>query len=164
MSWKIGIMALVLTVISVSDAQDGEREKRLAEIKKLEQRAEKLLDQGRRTEAFDALARAALLRDNLKSPQRGRKKPKSDKPKAKGKAGKRGPSDLQKASAALSKALESGNMQGVNSAAKRFQAVALQAEKRHRAQMAAARKDRNRLEARLKAIEDSVAELRKALR
>ena len=54
MKYLIGIGILAALSAGIAQAQDGDRAKRLAEIKQLEARAEKLLDEGRRPEAFDA--------------------------------------------------------------------------------------------------------------
>jgi len=158
MKWLIGIMVLSVVGIAGVQAQDGDRAKRMAEIRKLEQRAEKLLDAGRRAEAFDALARAAVLRDNLKKSGKAEQKPKSDaKARAKGK--KRGQSDFRKASDALSKAYKADDMAGLRRAAMHFQTVALKAEKRHREERA----ERARLVRRLEQLEAQIAALKKLM-
>ena len=53
--------AVLLLLALPAVAQDAI--KMLEQAKKLEARAEKMLDQGKRAEAFDTLARAAALRD-----------------------------------------------------------------------------------------------------
>jgi len=180
MKWMIGIVALAtlcLTTLglatpclaapclatpddAIASAQDSERDKRIAQIKKLEKQAEKFLDQGRRTAAFDALARAAVLRDMLK--KQGPKKDglKKGAPKKSKKARK---SEVGRASDALAKALKTNDMAGIRNAAVRLQQAAVTAEAKHKSALANERRERKRLEARLTNIEQQVAQLKKAL-
>ena len=145
----------LLVLVAVAGAQDASREDRLDQIKKLEARAERLLDAGQRAEAFDALARAAVLRDLLKKSPKAEPKPKRGA-KTDAPATKRRPTEVQRASAALAKAVDAGNMEGVKRAARRLQRAAAAAEKRHR-------EERKRLEARLNSIERQIAALKKLL-
>lgn len=145
MKWIVGLVALAAIV----GAQDAEREKRIAEIRQLEATAEKFLDQGKRAEAFDALARAAVLREALKNGA-----PEADKP---------APSAIEQASAAFEKAVQSGDIAIIRKAAAVFRLAALEIERRQREQLDAERGKRQRLEKRLGELEGQVAALKKLL-
>jgi len=165
MNYLIGIGLLVALCAGSVEAQDGDRAQRLKEIKQLEARAERLLEAGRRPEAFDALARAAVLRDALK--KSGKPAPKAKaKAKTEPKPARTRSSDFQKASAALTKALNGQDMRALHIAAMRFQAVAMAAEKRQRQQreqLTAERRKRMRLEQRLTELEQQLMALKKLM-
>ena len=145
MKWMAAVLLLALPVV----AQDAD--KRLEQAKKLEAQAEKLLDQGKRAEAFDALARAAALREKVRAQGRTDAKPKKKK-----KAGKslkvRKADPVEVAHTELDLALQAGNMEAARKASLKLRrARAAQAER-----IAA-------LEKQLRAMEKQLAEIRRML-
>ena len=79
-TWMGMGMGLCLLLVLPALAQDSDD--LLQKARNLERRAGKLLDQGKRAEAFELLAQAAELRDKVRNPA-----DQSDKQKAKAKAG-----------------------------------------------------------------------------
>ena len=141
------IAILLITVCAV--AQDGQRDKQIAQAKKLEARAEKLLDQGKRAEAFEALAKAAEIRERARA-RKPQSKPKS-KPKSKLKRRRADPVEI--AHVELDLALKAGNVKAAMAASDRLR----RARARQAAQIAA-------LEKQLRALEQQMAEIRKLLK
>ena len=115
MRWIAIIALLALPAL----AQD----KRLEQAEKLEKKAEKLLDQGKRKEAFEALAKAVELRRQAKeqpAAKPGRKPaPKPEqKPKPTPNPPKADPVDV--AHGDLDAALRKGNLEGAKKASARL--------------------------------------------
>jgi len=122
----LATLLVLLVPIYVVGAEDGDD--LLKRARELDQRAEKLLDQGRRAEAFALLARASELRAEARGerqpapaaadkpqPQKKKRKkakaaPKKDRPRNVGKAAN---ASLER----LDKALEQGDMRGARAAA-----------------------------------------------
>jgi len=135
--------AVLLLLALPAVAQDAN--KMLEQAKKLEARAEKLLDQGKRAEAFDTLARAAELREKAKAAA-----PASAKPKKKLKKRKADPAQI--AHTELDLALKAGNVQ-----------MARKASAKLRKARAAQAKRISALEKQLRGMERQLAEIRRML-
>lgn len=135
--------AVLLLLALPAVAQDAN--KMLEQAKKLEAKAEKLLDQGKRTEAFDTLARAAELREKAKSSA-----PASAKPKRKVKKRKADPTEI--AHTELDLALKAGNVAMARKAS----------DKLRKARTAQARRI-SALEKQLRGMERQLAEIRRML-
>jgi hypothetical protein len=135
--------AVLLLLALPAVAQDAN--KMLEQAKKLEARAEKLLDQGKRAEAFDTLARASELREKAKAAA-----PASAKPKKKLKKRKSGPAEI--AHTELDRALKAGNVP-----------MAQKASDKLRKARAAQAKRISALEKQLRRMEQQLAEIRRML-
>jgi len=170
--WALLILALPVL------AQDAD--KLLGEAKALDAKAEVLLDQGRRAEAFELLAKAADLRAQAReatraeAPGEAGKKAKSKKKKAKkkkphGKA-RRAPAPaapraaLDAAFEQLDRALEKGDMEAARGAAHQMRRHLLRWTKQLDArEKRLASQGPGSVKARIAALERSVKELRKLL-
>jgi len=152
-------IAVLLLFAVPALAQDAD--KNLEQAKKLEAKAEKLLDQGKRAEAFEALAKASELRRKAQGEAKpAAKKPeqtdakKADKPVAKPKPSpnpkKADPVDV--AHAELDAALKAGNLEGARMASEHLRAAREGQKKRIAA-----------LERRLHSMEQQMAEIRQLL-
>lgn len=135
--------AVLLLLALPAVAQDAN--KLLEQAKRLEAKAEKQLDQGKRAEAFDTLARAAALREKAKSAA-----PDSDK--AKKKSRKRKADPVENAHTELDRALKAGNVQ-----------MARKASDKLRKARAAQAKRISALEKQLRGMERQLAEIRRML-
>ncbi|MHC4848800.1 MAG: hypothetical protein ACYTEG_10135 [Planctomycetota bacterium] len=135
--------AVLLLLALPAVAQDAT--KLLKQAQKLEAKAEKLLDAGKRTEAFDTLARAAELRSKAKSSA-----PAKGKPKSQVKKRKASPAEI--AHTELDRALEAGNVQ-----------MAKKASDKLRKARAAQAKRISALEKQLRGMEKQLAEIRRML-
>lgn len=150
-------------------AQDAEE--LLEKAKALDARAEALLDQGRRAEAFELLAKAADLRAQARAagtkPDPKAKKEKKKKTARKVKKKAKAPDPRQALDAAfqrLDQALERGDMEGARAAAHEVRRHLLRWTKQLDAREKRLRKAGPRsVEARVAALEKQVKELRRLL-
>jgi hypothetical protein len=162
--WALLILALPVL------GQDAD--KLLREAKALDAKAEALLDQGRRAEAFELLAKAADLRAQARQatrPEAG-KKAKSKKKKAKKrpqKKAKKAPAPREALDAAfeqLDRALEKGDMAAARGAAHQMRRHLLRWTKQLDArEKRLASQGSGKVEARIAALERQVKELRKLI-
>ncbi|MHC4953305.1 MAG: hypothetical protein ACYTGZ_05395 [Planctomycetota bacterium] len=165
MRLMIGLLALAVVAV----AQDSDKNKARAEIKRLEARAEKLLADGKRVQAFDALARAAEIREKLegskakkaKGKTKAEAKPKQNpKPKPKMTDRPKRAGNTQAAYAALARAIGAGNKEAAMKAAANLRNTQKRKEARLNQLLAAARDRNSELAARLTRLEKQVAELK----
>ena len=148
-------MGLCLLLVLPALAQDSDD--LLQKARNLERRAGKLLDQGKRAEAFELLAQAAELRDKVRNPA-----DRSDKQNAKAKAGKKAgekapPGKASMAALQRMQAALKGN--DMNSA----RGAGVEAHRLLSAWAAQLSSRQNRLRKRVEAIEKQIAELRKLM-
>lgn len=151
-------------------AEDAEQ--LLEKARALDAKAEALLDQGRRAEAFELLAKAADLRAQARSagqkppPKAKPNKAKKNKTPAKGK-GAKAPDPRQALDAAfrkLDQALEGGDMEAARAAAHEVRRHLLRWTKHLDAREKRLQKQAPRsVEARVAALEKQVRELRRLL-
>ena len=141
-------MAILLITLSAV-AQDGRDEKQLTQARKLEERAVKLLDQGKREQAFDALAKAAEIREKLRTRASTKAKPKKKLPKGV-KVRPVDPAGI--ALTELELALKKGNVKAAQKASVRL-----------RMAMTAQAKRVAALERQLSSLEKQMAEIRRLL-
>jgi len=135
----------ILVVLALLALPEPARVKRLEQAGKLEKKAEKLLDQGKRTEAFDALARAAELRRKAAAKTEPEPKPNaSPDPRA--------ADPVEVAHGELDAALRKGDLEAARKASVRL----------HEARAAQARRIAA-LEAQLDALREQVIEIRALL-
>jgi len=157
---------LVLAVAVAAQEAKPKADKRLEQAEKLEKQAARLLDDGKRKEAFDALAKAAELRRQAEggattdgpkpgvqaAPKAAADQPEADQPKkAAPKAGKR-TDEVETAHAALDEALRAGDMKAAQAASARLREARTRQAKRVAA-----------LEKRLRAMEKQLAEIRELI-
>lgn len=130
----------------------------LKQARALEKRASALLDQGKRGEAFDLLARAAELRERAKIADKGKAAPKEKQPKPKPKRARL--SHMQQFERSLKgfdAAVQAGDMKRAREAAQRTRGVLLNwARSLEKAQP-------DRTARRVARLEKQVAELRKMI-
>ena len=152
------LLALLLLIPTVlADENDDLRK----EIQKLEKRAEKLLNEGKRADAFATLARIAELRAKAKKGKKATRKvtapppPRGDMRATDAPTARRA-NRVGSAQAALDRALAAGDLKAAR--------VANQAAKRERKKLRDAAQATNRRRAkRLGQLERQVAELKKLL-
>jgi len=142
------LLILPLLFVAPAMAQDE-----IAQAKKLEATAEKLLDQGKRVEAFDALAKAALLRDKArdrarvkaatskKQPKKATQKKTTPKPKK--------PATVDQVHTRLDRALAKGDIKAAQAASKSLRRAHSGARKRQNSRLAALEKQLGMLEQQL---------------
>lgn len=143
-----------LLIVVSATAQDGPK-KALVQAEKLEAKAEKLLDQGKRAEAFNLLARAADLREKDRA-NKSRKTPTAKKtkkpaPKKAGsqKAESRKPATVAQAHARLDRALAKGDVKAAKAASKALRNAHKRAHNQLEGRLAGAEKQLGLLERRL---------------
>jgi hypothetical protein len=164
------LLALLILALPVL-ARDPD--KLLKEAKALDVKAEALLDQGRRAEAFELLAKAADLRAQARQATRAeapgetakpKKKAKKNKPEGKAKKAPDPREALDAAFEQLDRALEKGDLEAARGAAHQVRRHLLRWTKQLDArEKRLAAQGSGSVEARIAALERQVKELRKLL-
>jgi len=163
------LLALLILALPVL-AQDAD--KLLREAKALDAKAEVLLDQGRRAEAFELLAKAADLRAQAREATPGeagkkakpKKKAKKKKPQGKAKKAPAPREALDAAFEQLDRALQKGDLEAARGAAHQMRRHLLRWTKQLDArEKRLASQGSGSVEARIAALERQVKELRKLL-
>ncbi|MHC4225441.1 MAG: hypothetical protein ACYSUN_15735, partial [Planctomycetota bacterium] len=158
------ISPLIFTVF-VLPAAAQEREKLLKQAQQLERKAEALLEQGKRGEAFDMLARAADLRERARAAPEKKAQKKAAKKKRKAKPA--GKPAVDQAFKEMDAALKEGDLTAARKAAVHLRELLglweRQLEAREQVKALRSKSDDARLLQRVEALEQQVRELRREI-
>ena len=150
------LLAILLPLLLIPVAQADDAEKTRAEIKRLEKRAEKQLNDGKRAQAFATLAQIAEMRAGLKKKPQPKRAVDAPKPARRMEATATARPRAVPAQVALDRALAAGNLNAARQANAR-----LKVELRRRAETQ--KRINQRRSARLAQLEKQVQELKKLL-
>jgi exonuclease VII small subunit len=158
---KYFVSALIFTVFALPAAAQ-EREKLLKQAQQLERKAEALLEQGKRGQAFDMLARAAELRERARAAPEKKAQKKAAKKKRKAKPA--GKPAVEQAFKVMDAALKQGDLTAARKAAVRLRELLglweRQLEAKEQVKAVRSKADDARLLQRIEALERQVRELR----